>query len=70
MKSQILSRFHEIEAEGNVRIVYACESGSRAWGFPSADSDVMSDLRILHDQRIVVALNETIRLMTEIDDVI
>ncbi len=59
-----------VEAEGNVRIVYACESGSRTWGFPSADSDVMSDLRILHDQRIVVALNETIRLMTEIDDVI
>ena len=39
MKSQILSRLHEIEAEENVRIVYACESGSRAWGFPSADSD-------------------------------
>lgn len=46
MKSQILSRLHEIEAEENIRIVYACESGSRAWGFPFADSDY--DVRCLY----------------------
>jgi hypothetical protein len=45
MKSRILSNLREIEAEENVRIVYACESGSRAWGFPSADSDY--DIRFL-----------------------
>ena len=28
-----------IEAEYDVRILYACESGSRGWGFDSADSD-------------------------------
>jgi uncharacterized protein len=39
MKSHILSRLHEIETVENIRVVYACESGSRAWGFPSADSD-------------------------------
>lgn len=41
-------RFHlqEIEASEHVRIVYACESGSRAWGFPSADSDY--DVRFLY----------------------
>ncbi|HET7312837.1 DNA polymerase beta superfamily protein [Salinisphaera sp.] len=27
------------EAEHEMRIVYACESGSRAWGFHSPDSD-------------------------------
>ncbi|MBB6695148.1 nucleotidyltransferase domain-containing protein [Cohnella xylanilytica] len=32
-----------IEREENVRILYACESGSRAWGFPPRDSDY--DLR-------------------------
>jgi len=45
MKSKILSRLYEIEAEENVRIVYACESGSRAWGFPFADSDYDVRLR-------------------------
>lgn len=46
MKSHILSQLREIEAHENVRIVYACESGSRAWGFPSADSDY--DVRFLY----------------------
>jgi hypothetical protein len=36
----------EIEARENVRIVYACESGSRAWGFPSSDSDY--DVRFIY----------------------
>ena len=46
MKSKILFCLHKIEAEENIRIVYACESGSRAWGFPSADSDY--DVRFLY----------------------
>nr|WP_281377041.1 nucleotidyltransferase domain-containing protein [Deinobacterium chartae] len=29
----------ELEAEHGVRVLYACESGSRAWGFASPDSD-------------------------------
>lgn len=43
------SRIHElldrIESERGIRIVYACESGSRAWGFASPDSDY--DIRFL-----------------------
>ena len=39
LKDLILSRIAEIEATENVVIFYACESGSRAWGFPSANSD-------------------------------
>ena len=35
-----------IETEENVRVIYACESGSRAWGFPSADSDY--DVRFVY----------------------
>ena len=35
-----------VEKEENVRIFYACESGSRAWGFPSQDSDY--DVRFLY----------------------
>lgn len=33
------NRLGRIEAEENVTIVFAVESGSRAWGFPSPDSD-------------------------------
>ena len=35
-----------LENERNVRVLYACESGSRAWGFASHDSDY--DVRFLY----------------------
>ncbi len=43
---EILARLGDIEKEENVTIFYACESGSRAWGFPSEDSDY--DVRFLY----------------------
>ncbi|HYX71998.1 MAG TPA: nucleotidyltransferase domain-containing protein [Nitrososphaera sp.] len=46
LMEEILARLHEIENEENVTIYYACESGSRAWGFPSEDSDY--DVRFLY----------------------
>lgn len=46
MKDIILSHLKTIETEERVRIVYACESGSRAWGFPSSDSDF--DVRFIY----------------------
>lgn len=39
MKRTILDLLCRIEAEQNVCVLYAVESGSRAWGFASADSD-------------------------------
>ena len=39
MKDEIVKRLDQIEREENVSIFYACESGSRAWGFESMDSD-------------------------------
>jgi predicted nucleotidyltransferase len=35
----IRERLAAIALAENVRVLYACESGSRAWGFASADSD-------------------------------
>lgn len=40
------TRLIHIEKERNARIIFACESGSRAWGFASPDSDY--DVRFLY----------------------
>jgi predicted nucleotidyltransferase len=37
--SAIDQRLERIAAEQNVAVLWAVESGSRAWGFPSPDSD-------------------------------
>lgn len=46
VKNEIMRRLELIEAPGDVRILYAVESGSRAWGFPSRDSDY--DVRFIY----------------------
>ena len=43
---EIQEKLLEIQEQENVRIFYACESGSRAWGFPSVNSDY--DIRFLY----------------------
>ena len=49
MHTLIRQKLKEIETEYDVIILYACESGSRAWGFPSADSDF--DVRFIYLHR-------------------
>ncbi|MCP4402355.1 MAG: nucleotidyltransferase domain-containing protein [bacterium] len=46
MRGVIEKRLHAVEEEYQVTILYACESGSRAWGFASQDSDY--DVRFLY----------------------
>ncbi|MEM1178202.1 MAG: nucleotidyltransferase domain-containing protein [Acidobacteriota bacterium] len=43
---EIRGRLATYEAEQDLTIIFACESGSRAWGFPSLDSDY--DVRFLY----------------------
>jgi predicted nucleotidyltransferase len=50
VQALILARLDEIERAERVRIVLAVESGSRAWGFASADSDY--DVRFLYVRRV------------------
>lgn len=46
MRTIILSKLDLIEEEHNVKILFSCESGSRGWKFPSADSDF--DVRFIY----------------------
>lgn len=46
VRREVESRMAAIEAEDGVRVLLAIESGSRAWGFPSPDSDY--DIRFLY----------------------
>ena len=50
MNEVINKELKDIEDKENVRIIYACESGSRAWGFESSDSD--------YDVRFIYVRNE------------
>jgi predicted nucleotidyltransferase len=43
---RIRTELDRIEEEESVRVLYACESGSRAWGFESEDSDY--DVRFIY----------------------
>lgn len=49
IRARVLESLDQIEAVAQVRVLYAVESGSRAWGFPSADSDY--DVRFLYVHR-------------------
>jgi predicted nucleotidyltransferase len=46
MREKISEVLLRIEAKHGVKIIYACESGSRAWGFASQDSDF--DVRFIY----------------------
>ena len=47
--AQIRNKLDEIEHTENVRMILAAESGSRAWGFASPDSDY--DVRFVYVRR-------------------
>lgn len=47
MRDRIIAELSKIEKEQDVQIIYACESGSRAWGFPSKDSNLTGEIKEL-----------------------
>lgn len=49
MREVILEELRKIEEKENVKIIMAIESGSRAWGFASPDSDY--DVRFIYVRR-------------------
>lgn len=50
IRREIVKRLEQVEIEHSVRVLYACESGSRAWNFASPDSDY--DVRFLYVRRM------------------
>ncbi len=50
MRVEILEKLTQIEQQHHVTILLAVESGSRAWGFPSQDSDYDVRFIYLHTQ--------------------
>ncbi|MBH1930501.1 nucleotidyltransferase domain-containing protein [Serratia rubidaea] len=46
MREKVRQMLRQVEQRYNVRVLYACESGSRGWGFSSPDSDY--DVRFLY----------------------
>lgn len=58
MEDIIKTKLAEIEAEHEVRILYACESGSRAWGFASPDSDYDVRFIYVHPQDHYLRIDE------------
>ena len=54
----VLTKIREIEEKEQIRILHVIESGSRAWGFASPDSDY--DVRFIYvrDQNFYLALQD------------
>jgi predicted nucleotidyltransferase len=55
MTYKINQKLESIEATHQVKVLYACESGSRAWGFASPDSDF--DIRFIYKNQTNWYLN-------------
>lgn len=61
IKLEVVRRLRIIEEEREIRVLYACESGSRAWGFASADSDY--DVRFIYARPV----DQYLRLKPPVD---
>lgn len=71
MEALIKNKITELEKEKGIKVLLACETGSRAWGFPSPDSDFDIRLIYVHSPEWYISVydkKDTIEMMIEEGD--
>ena len=59
IQNEIIKKLNSYESEQNIRILHAVESGSRAWGFASPDSDYDVRFIYIHNKDWYLKLEKT-----------
>lgn len=68
MEQKIQEQLRQLEQKKDIKVLLACETGSRAWGFPSPDSDYDVRMIFAHRKDWYISLQDsrdTIELMLE-----
>ena len=68
MKEEIIEVLREVGNKRGIKVLYACETGSRAWGFPSPDSDYDVRMIYMHEPDWYLSLSDkkdTIAFMSD-----
>jgi predicted nucleotidyltransferase len=67
MENEIKALLNQVSKSEKIRILYACESGSRAWGFPSPDSDYDARFIYVYPQEKYLLIDEKQDTMSRMD---
>ena len=58
LRDHILQVIKQLETDYDIKVLYVCESGSRAWGFPSKDSDYDVRFIYIHNKNWYLSIDQ------------